>query len=596
MPNLWRLIRSSLIWCGLLAVALSAAQCASDLPGARKVNRPPGLPLDVSQLNYIDLETGVEISVDKYMEANGLKHLLLMFGAHGCDQCTKKSRDLTANYLGSHSLFFGPYQSSFGLMGVTTNADGSLAKFNAMRLNDPEGAFNYVHWNDPQGATVKKFFLPEGEIFQIPFTVLISRDRILYRSLARESKSVGRILDEVRSIIDGGSIPSPTIEPSATPSTIPTATPSPSPSPSIVPGVEIEGLESWRFETPQRFRNLRVTGCGLTSETSLENVLGAADVRLIHLIPKTCGASCQANLQALRQLSGTCAEASASGTGARCSVVTLMPVSEVTGRCAEGVVHAGGSELVKAFGGHFDWDSTPVLDPRTGVPSSLPELEEPMLLGFFPNGRLVLSREGAFSADSLAKELESPLLVERPKGPDFQLLGDDKIGSFVGEISFSNLLQDADFTIVAGFDVACSSCVEELKHWSEEPTTEHPELQLFDYCKSSNGLCQILALETYPPFGQTPQQMYEEIKPQMGSLGIRVPLLVDREKVENEFSRFFEGHLSAKFPEWEGLPGTVIYDREGKIIASFKSQLPGERDMVFETMKTLRQIVRPDGR
>jgi hypothetical protein len=573
--------------------------CASELPGSLRMRKFEGEPLDINQLNYVDLQTGSEVNVGRYMATNGLSHMLLMFGSIGCVKCNEKGLDLTRNYLGSHSLFLGEHKDRFALMGVTTDKGGGLTKFMA-RWRDPEQrekyGYTYVNWVDGEGETVKKYFLPKGEIFQVPFTVLLSKEGIVYRVLANQALSVSDILDQVKTILDGGTVPTsePSLSPSPEPSVEPSPTIDPTSSPSSEPTPPRAGLDRWKLEVPNRFSKVEINGCRLAVPTKLDQVVPNADVRILHLIPTECGETCRRNLEEFRQMEADCRAASGVGNAQRCSVTHLARQDIVASICELGEVYAAYQEFLEGFADHFDWDKLPDLDPQTGAPGNLPAQTEPMTVGFFPSGKMIMAHEGAITADSLRAELNSPNLAERPRGPDFKLIGDDKTGAFVGDLRFGQTLQDAEFTIVGGFDVGCFSCVEELKHWSHPFDPAKPQQRfLMEYCANSNGFCQVLALETYPPLSGTAQQMYESIKPVMQAKGIRIPLLVDAEKFEGEFSRFFEAHLTPKFPEWEGLPGTVIYDREGKIVVGFRSAREGEENAVLDTIKYLKAVLRP---
>jgi hypothetical protein len=606
MSNLRRLIIGEykialLLGCTLVFGIM--VSCASELPGSLRMRKFEGEPLDVKKLNYVDLQTGAEVNVGKYMEANGLSHMLLMFGSIGCVKCNEKGLDLTRNFLRSHSLFLGEHKDRFALMGVTTDKGGGLTKFMA-RWRDPEQrekyGYSYVHWVDGEGETVKKYFLPKGEIFQVPFTVLLSKEGIVYRVLAQQSLSVSDILDQVETILDGGRVPTsgPSASPSAEPTSLPSVVPSPSAEPTANPSAEPTppraGLHRWKLELADRFARVEVSGCRLQSPANLDSLMPNADVRILHLIPSACGESCRHNLEQFRQIEADCRAASGVGNAQRCSVTHLALNEHVAEICEFGEVYAAGQDFVEGFADHFDWERLPDLDPATGAPGNLPEQTEPMVVGFFPSGKMILAHEGKVNADSLRSELGSPNLAERPRGPDFKLIGDDKTGAFVGDVRFSQTLQDAEFTIVGGFDVGCFSCVEELKHWSHPYNPSKPQERfLMEYCANSNGFCQVLALETYPSLSGTAQQMYESIKPVMQAKGIRIPLLVDAEKFEGEFSRFFEAHLTPKFPEWDDLPGTVVYDREGKIVVGFRSAREGEENAVMDTIKYLHAVLRP---
>ena len=232
----------------------------------------------------------------------------------------------------------------------------------------------------------------------------------------------------------------------------------------------------------------------------------------------------------------------------------------------------------------FDYDEDPTLD-SVGLPTRNQSFERPVLLGFDGAGKLIMAHQGQLDKDMIYGELNSSTLSERPKTANFKIVGDDRQGTLIGEHEFSQVTSLAELTIVAGFDVMCGSCVEELQHWSGKDG-------LFDYCQKNRDVCQIYALETYPPFIETPQQMYQKTKASMIDLSIRLPLWIDREKFNGEFSRFFESYLAPLNPDWRRLPGTTIFDREGKIVASFASGTEHSSDPVEQVARYYQAVAK----
>jgi len=587
-------LASTLVVASLGHLVLS---CASNEPRVKRERTFGGIPLDVSLLSYKDLATGSDINLKDYMERNELKAVLLMFGAAGCVKCTEKSKDLSSHYLKSHSLFLSPDHKGFELIGVTTDKGSGLKLFES-RWRDLEQrkawGYDFIRWIDPEGDTIKKYFLDAGEQFQVPFTILLSREGIMYRVAAHESRSVGAILDDVEAIISGQKV-DPRVEPTTEPTAEPTVEPSTEPTgePTSEPIAPMSGLDRFKQMIPSRFAKLEVTDCA-GQKATLQDQVQDVDVALLHLQPSNCtGASCAANLAQMNQLESYCrAGASQLALQRRCTVVTVesqrnAPNAETCAKSVSHRVFSVSDDVFAAFSSHFDWTLEPALNPQTGVPGALPVFDKSMLFGFYPSGKMVLSYSGDLQAAAVQAELSSESLSVAPTGPDFQVYGDLVTGSLGGEQSFSEIHSKSAYTVVAGFDVGCGSCVEELQHWSLSGSKH-----LLDFCRSSQGFCSVVALETYPAYNMTPAQQYEEVKTSLASLNIRVPLVVDRQTFATDFSRFFEAYLAPRHQDWQGLPGSVIYDREGKIVASFRSTGPKEPDPILGALKYLQQMSR----
>jgi hypothetical protein len=559
----------------LLLLAWLSQTCASEMPRVISKTQFPGLALDTSALSFVDLETQKTVVLKEYMERNNLDSMLMIYGSAGCVKCSEKSRELSHDYRSSHSLFLSPSFEKFGLMGITTDQGSSIKLFMSRWANPAqkyEWGYDYIYWNDPGGDTVKDYFLQPDEPFQVPFAVLIHRDRIVWRLTASEKLSVKEMLDQVQLVLKGEQLErsKPTHKP-----------PGPRPQTPLPenPQSPVSTLSPWMMEAPERFDDFPAINC----QGQQEKInLSETEVRLVYYRPADCVGECQADLLQLEALQSMCVTHTDFDSGALplCGLSVVSAESwRQNGECSQKRYQDLYSELSisNVYRSLFDYAEVPTLDSM-GLPIRKQSFERSVLLGFDGAGKLIMAHQGVLDKDTLYAELSSSGLSERPKTANFKILGDDRQGVLIGNHKFNQVTASAELTIVAGFDVMCGSCVEELQHWSVEDG-------LFDYCQKKRDVCQIFALETYPPFIETPQQMYQEIKKTMRDLSIKVPLWVDREKFNGEFSRFFESYLSPLNPDWRRLPGTTIFDREGKIVASFASGSERSSDPVEQVAR-----------
>ena len=576
---------------GLILLSLSCLSltCASEVPRLISKKQFPGHALDTSALNFVDLETEQTVVLKDYMKRNDLDSMLMIYGSAGCVKCSEKSRELSHEYRSSHSLFLSPSFEKFALMGITTDQGSSIKLFRSRwddAVQKQEWGYDYIYWNDPGGDTVKNYFLEPDEPFQVPFAVLIHRDRIVWRLTASEKLSVKEMLDQVQSVLKGEQVEPPHPE-----------EPPPEPRPPQPPLPEnpespVSTLSPWMMESAERFDDFPSINC----QGQQEKInLSETEVRLVYYRPPDCHGECQADLLQLEALQSMCNTQTDMNSGIL-SLCGLSVVSSESWRQNSECIQKRYQDLYSqlsistVYRSLFDYDEDPLLDSM-GLPTREQSFEHSVLLGFDRGGKLIMAHRGALDKDRLYAELRSSALSERPKSANFKILGDDRQGTIVGDLEFSQITGSSDLTIVAGFDVACGSCVEELQHWSIEGG-------LFDYCQKSPNICQVFALETYPPFIETPQQLYQEIKTSMRDLSIRTPLWVDREKFNGEFSRFFESYISPLNPDWRRLPGTTIFDREGKIVASFASGIEHSSDPVeqvaryYEAMARYRKLTK----
>ena len=82
-------------------------------------------------------------------------------------------------------------------------------------------------------------------------------------------------------------------------------------------------------------------------------------------------------------------------------------------------------------------------------------------------------------------------------------------------------------------------------------------------------------------------------------MGIRVPLVLDplpKYLPDGTFNtqRYFDGYMmAAANRDWGSDPRTFIYDREGKIVAMFRSESPTGGDPVLAKLKELIRATSP---
>lgn len=564
----------------LLPVVLGvlAAACASKLPRDLTDNTPGGRaePLDLHLVEFEDIRSGETVNLEAYMNEGGKDFLLLTFGAQFCTACSDKGRHLVSDVIGKHPLYLTEESKRFEIIGI--NTDQYPERLGAYLTNFP-----FMQWSDPASPdmTMLRFFMPPGNKFKVPLTVMISRRGIEWRVMPDERMSMDDMMRQVEvtmGLRDGS-----------------------------VDGDEGDGGEGDGGEgdggsegdggdggvagplgvpSPGRLRSVDVQTCDGATKT-LHDAVGEAKYRFVQITKGACGTACKANAQALTAMPATC-----QGRGNTCAVASLTTAAPARSDCANGVTFQGGEAFYDVFKTHFNWDDPRELDSSTALSRFTHELQGPLILGFDEQGTLVYSKEGTLQAGELATAMAAPGFGAVARGPDFRLY--DKA---TGNFKLADLRRKAKYTVVTAFGYMCSSCILELQHWSEPN-------QLIDFCAARPGDCQLAAMETGElPAGQTLADYHDGIvhgSPDFDgfdALHIRAPLILDPldkyllPNYADNLDRFFEGYLIATSPNpaWWGDPRTVIYDREGKIVGQFKSEppAPGEDDPVFKKVKEL---------
>jgi len=543
---------------GLLIVTafmVSAGGCASRLPAEKKINRPEGgvQVVDLSLVNFLNIETGETVNLKAYMEANNRDYMLLTFGSRGCTACNEKGFVLRDSVIGQHPLYQTEEGKHFEIMGINTDPD-PLPRVKQFVLTYQFQSF--LRWNDPKGKAMIEFFMPEGRAFGVPLTVMLTRQGIKWSITNDQGLHVDEIMAKVEETLNiGNSRPRPT------------PTPSPSPSPSKPPVVlpPISGLDA---EAPGRLRSVSVTTCD-GEVKDLAQVMSVRDYYVIQAEGKACGAACLANREQLAALKAGCQ--GEDGTG--CGVMSLsqaaadLPLDPQA--CGTGMAARGGGEFFSSFHTHFSWNHAVSESYEPEWSMTLSPVDGPLTFVFSKDGKLAFSKEGALVDGELSNFVATGDFNKRPRGPDFQFFGKEK-----GDFKLADLREKSKYTVVSAYGTFCGSCIEEMKFWSKPG-------ELKDFCAARPEDCQVQMVNSdYPGDGQTFDQFLTEAADVLATSGINLPLAMDpiNPNQDNGYlKRFFSGYLMAEFfyqlpVEKRGDPRTVIYDREGRIVGMFVTE------------------------
>jgi hypothetical protein len=246
-------------------------------------------------------------------------------------------------------------------------------------------------------------------------------------------------------------------------------------------------------------------------------------------------------------------------------VVTLAETFSIAG--TDGLsqpVYQGGADFFDVFKTHFNWNwqNEPATDPETWA-YIMPTVEGPLTLGFNADGLLVFSAEGALAEGSIQAVVNSDSLTMPAEGPNFPFMN-----STLGAFGFATTRRQAKYTVIHTFATSCDSCRAELQHFSAEGG-------LLDRCQARAGLCQMAAVESgEPEDGQAASlpSYLTSVESWASGLNIRVPMWIDTRLTAGDWTkdwvRFLKGYVVALAGGESGYR-TVVYDREGKVLASF---------------------------
>ncbi len=575
----------------LLSASLVAGMsCASKLKHNLTNHAPAGMQLeeslDTSAVSFTVAETGESVNLREYMDSENRDYILLTFGSKGCAACNRKAEHLKNDIIGRHPLFLTPEGSRFEIVGVNTDKEPHERMAGYLAL------YPFIKWSDPAGRTMLDVFMPPGNKFSVPLTVMVSKTGIAWRVLPHDSTSLSEMIGKVEVTLglrdqapgptdDGGGEGDGGTSDGGADGSTDGAGEGGGDDGAGIPAIDLASQGAGRL------KGVNAKTCDGHAIT-LDAALGAADFRFVQIARDNCGATCQANLAELKGLAQGCA----AGHGKTCAVASLQGGALLAAECGTGIAVQGGAEFFDVFKSFLNWTYTPLEGPPPTYALTMPAVEGPVVLGFSAKGELVYSKEGALAVGELKAELAKPGFGALARGPDFKLFDEAR-----GEFGFSALRLASRFTVVSAwgaYPVACGSCIDELKEWSKPDA-------LYDFCHARPTDCQVVALESHLPEvpEQSISQFYDGIVHGDGqgfdgfeALGIRVPLILDPLPINGPtgkeyLQRFFDGYMTAMVPEYHSEYRTFIYDQEGKIVATFKSAEVTGADPVLTKLKVL---------
>lgn len=545
----------------IILIFIAQQNCgASNLNPIKKDNAPKGATeteIDMSALNFTDIETEATINLKEYMDNNDLNHVLLMFNIKTCLSCMEKAEYIRDHVIGKDSIFESEAGQHFEIIGI--NADALAQKFLAEQLHQ---TYSFIKWWDPSGSVMIKNMLPPGYEFGVPFVILLSRTGFLWRLTNDVKIDPAELMKKVAVSLGTSS----NAEPTTTEKPTPTETPVIISSDLILPAVG-------------RLNSLAVEDCSHATVKFGEQL--KADLKFVQIVNGSCDSKCMAQHNELLALGADCGAAGKY----TCAVATFTTGELTSALCAKEKAFKGSDEFFKIFAPHFDWKN-----PRSFGTDNYPwfePLKGPIILGFDQKEKLVFSFDSsieAFTSSRVTTAVNSSTFGVIPRGYEYSLT--ERVGEDINTISFPELRGRAKITIVNLFVKDCGSCIDGLKRMSAPGN-------LFDMCKNApNNICQAVAIEV----GYIDPDLItytKKITDTIAALGIRWPVLIDPNPLQTDeeyLARFFEGYLGAVFKTWKGLYGTVIYDQESKLLGGFKDSLApdlSEEERLVKTVETL---------
>jgi hypothetical protein len=570
---------------GIFLISLMVS-CASKLPTKLVDNKPRGhgvLKMDLSKISFLDYQSGETVNLRQYMVDNGREYMLITFGSKGCSSCNEKSTELQQTVIGQHPLYLTDAGSKFEIRGISTDqgAYPTMASYLAQ--------FPYIQWNDPAGLEMIENFMPAGAAFAVPLTAMITikgEEGASWIIPPSEHVTVPEIMERVVETLglnnNGNAVPTP----------VPTPTP-------VEPPVVTVPASPLDMPLAGRLKGIKVAGCDANGK-SLDELFGDVDMKVLH-VAKSCDENCISNMEQIRIFNTACAQKK---RGKSCKGITLIEDAPAANLCSDNAIYQGGSEFFASqFKSLFNWNYEVSVAPDYTL--SIDAVEGPLVFGFSKKGPISFTKDKLIASGDLETLVATSPEVN--KGPDFPFY---KKNAGVAEyVKFSEIRKQSRYTIVniwSGGPPPCGSCIVELEHWSKPKG-------LIEFCDQNPSVCQFLSLEGFAPkviTDETLSDYYDQwtdgIVDGQGNvkfegfkkLGITAEILLDplsnaEDFPEFEFRhRFYNGYLQAIEPELYSDPRTVIYDREGKHLATYKTNLDpeNEKDEVFLKIKELMQI------
>ncbi len=567
-----------------VAVAL-ASSCASKLPRDLTDNTPGGMQLeealDTSLINFRVAATGDVVNLREYMERENRNFLLLTFGSKGCAACNRKAQHLTKDVIGFHPLYLTEQGKHFEIVGINTDMEPY------QKLASYLTGYPFIKWSDPAGKVMLDYFMPPGNKFSVPLSVMIGRDGIAWRVLPHDTISLTDILAKVEKTLG--------IRDDLPPTDGGEGEGEDGGSDGVDGGGEGGGDDGPEIPEialasvgPGRLKSVKATSCA-NGGVTLDSALGAGDVRFVQVVSGNCGGTCQANIAELNATAAACdAERTA---GRSCAVASLQTGATLQTECATGIAFQGGAEFYQVFKSFFDWTYTPLENPQT-LQLTLPPVEGPLVLGFNTKGEIVFAKEGALAAGELKDVMTSAGDGALARGPDFKIYDNVK-----GEFGFADLRRKTKLTVVAADRLStsfpCGPCEVELAKWSEQN-------DFLDWCKQNANQCQLIVLENRAlPSGMTLPGFYDLVlnggmDPDDGATpvaslkdrGNLLPLIIDPKPEADYLHRFYDGYMMAASPDLPGGGRVFVYNQEGLLLAKYLTgDSAGGEDHVFGFVK-----------
>jgi hypothetical protein len=210
-----------------LILLMMLCSCASKLPRGGHSTPPVEAQLDFTKINFRDLDSGNDVTLNTYFSTSGKSWLLLFFGAKGCTSCGDKMKVIRDSAL-QDPIFNTPEGKNLDIIAVYTN--DITARQQVIQYRD-QNKYVQLKWLDPMGATLLKWFLPkEQKDFGVPVTVFVNwkKAKVEWSFPSISPYTIDNVMARVRETLNKPQPPEPTPPPSPSPTPFPSPTPVPS--------------------------------------------------------------------------------------------------------------------------------------------------------------------------------------------------------------------------------------------------------------------------------------------------------------------------------------------------------------------------------